>query len=134
PTFGVNPGVVVARSVWQDHGAGRFSLAAPSAASGGGWAWASVQPFNNAVLERFGLGLNARQATVVLQKARAFVEARSPVLSGPIGTTIRRIEGANFSRFSNFSRAQVRFSDVCTLNFSRGAGTNFDIECPCGRG
>src|SRR5262249_35438436 len=109
PAIGVKPCVVFTRSEWQDHGARRFGLAAPRAASGGGGDRVSVQPFNNAVLECLDFRLNAHQAAVMLQKARAFVEARSPVLSGPIGTTIRRIDGANFSRFSRFSSA-----DPCT--------------------
>src|SRR5262249_7371374 len=74
-------------------------------------------------LECLDFGLNAQQAAVMLQKSRAFVEARSPVLSGPIGATIRRIEGAIFSGFSRFSSA-----DPCTRISERQPVTDDSIS------
>jgi len=85
PAIGVKPRVLFAGPEWQDHSARRFGLAAPGAPSGGGEARVSVQPFNDALLERLELGLNAQQATVMLQKVRTFVKARSPVFSVSIG-------------------------------------------------
>jgi hypothetical protein len=82
----MKPFVVFAGSEWQDPGARRFGLAAPRAASGGGEGRVSIQPFNDALLERLDLGLKARPAAVMLQKACTFVEARSPVFSVPIRT------------------------------------------------
>jgi hypothetical protein len=45
-----------------------------------------VQPLDDAAVERLDLGLKARPAAVMLQKACTFVEARSPVFSVPIRT------------------------------------------------
>ena len=64
-----------------------------------------VQPLDDAAVERLELSPSAQQAAVMLQKACAFVEAGSPGVSGPIGTTCRRcgVEGSIFSGFSSFS-------------------------------
>src|SRR6516162_6755670 len=72
-----------AGSEWQDDDARRFGLAAPRAASGGRRTWVAVQPLDETGLECLYFGRNAQQATVMLQKPRAFVEVCSPVLSGP---------------------------------------------------
>src|SRR5262245_60827833 len=85
PAIGVKPCVMFAGPEWQDHSARRFGLAAPRAPSGGGEARVSVQPFNDALLERLYFGLNAQHAAVMLQKPRAFVETGSPVFIVPIG-------------------------------------------------
>jgi len=85
PAIGVKPRVLFAGPEWQDHSARRFGLAAPGAASGWREARVSVQPFNDALLERSDLGLKARPTVVMLQKARTFVKARSPVFSVPSG-------------------------------------------------
>jgi len=114
PAIGVKPCVMFAGPEWQDHSARRFGLAAPRATSSGGEARVSVQPFNDALLERLDLGLKARPAAVMLQKARTFVKARSPVFSVPIGgvdglssigqLTQRQTDLLSlFSRFSRFS-------------------------------
>ena len=104
--------MVFTGSEWQDHSARRFGLAAPGAPSGGGEARVSVQrsvqPFNDALLERLDLGLKTRPAAVMLQKARAFVEARSPVFSAPVGTATCRALLSIFRWFSRFSAALSR--------------------------
>ena len=83
PAFGVKPCVVFAGPEWQDHRARRLRLTAPHAASGEGETRVAVQPLDDTALECLDFGLNARQAVVMLQKPRAFVETRLPVLSGP---------------------------------------------------
>jgi len=121
PAMGMEPSVVFASSEWHDHSARRSGLAAPDAPSGGGEARVSVQPFNDALLERLDLGLKARPAAVMLQKACTFVEARSPVFSIPIRTA-RAAQACPswensarnglmlsiFRRFSRFSAALSR--------------------------
>jgi hypothetical protein len=81
-----------------------------------------VQPLDDAAVERLELSLSAQQAAVMLQKARAFVVARSPVFSAPVGTATCRAgppcverfcqRWADtlfiFSRFSSFSSAHPR--------------------------
>jgi hypothetical protein len=87
PAFWVQPCVVFTGSEWQNHGARRFGLAAPRAASSKGETRVAVQPLDDAGLKCLDFGLCTRQAVVMLQKARAFIETRSPVLSGPIAST-----------------------------------------------
>src|SRR5262245_4489502 len=116
PAIGVKPCVMFAGPEWQDHSARRFGLAAPRATSSGGEGGVSVQPFNDALLERLDLGLKARPAAVMLQKARTFVKARSPIFSVPsvgavgLSSTGRRTQRQTdllsfFRGFSSFSAA-----------------------------
>src|SRR5262245_52854709 len=83
PAIGMKPCVVFAGPERHNLDAPRFNFAAPSAASGKGLDGVRVQPFNDTVLECLDLSLNGQQAAVMLQKARTFVEARSPVLRRP---------------------------------------------------
>src|SRR5262245_54992732 len=109
PALGMKPDVVLTRPKWQNDGAWRFRLATPCAAVGRRAGQVAVQPFGDAAFKCSGLGLNAAQPAVMLQKARTFVKARWPVFRGPIGSVTRcaRVAGVKspfpvFSRFSNF--------------------------------
>src|SRR5262249_6818714 len=99
PAFGVQPCVVFARSVWHDHRARRFGLAAPGTASGEGRAWVSVQPLGDAGVECANLGVSAQ-----------LIEARTPIISAPIGRPLpgvgrscQRWADLIFRSFSSFS-------------------------------
>ena len=83
----MKPCVVFAGPEWQNHGARRFGLAAPRAAYGKGETRVAVQPLDDTAVECLDFGPNARQAVVMLQRPRAFVETRLPVLSGPTAMT-----------------------------------------------
>src|SRR5215467_4778652 len=73
----------------QDNGTRSLGPATPCAASRRRRSGMLVQPLRHAAGEGTGgLSLSAHQASVMLQKARAFAEACSPVLSVPIGTRI----------------------------------------------
>src|SRR5262245_27832379 len=75
PAFGVQPCMCPRLGPErQDDGPRRLGLATPCAASCEVGTRVAVQPLDDTALECSGFGLNARQAAVILQKARAFIE------------------------------------------------------------
>jgi hypothetical protein len=101
----------------QDNGARRLGPATPCAAPRCRRSGMLIQPLDDAAVERLELSLSAQQAAVMLQKARAFVETRSPIFCAPLGAATCRARPVGvgrcyqarplsiFSRFSRFSRS-----------------------------
>jgi hypothetical protein len=67
-----------------------------------------VQPLDDGAIERLELSISAHPAAVMLQKARALVETRSPIFCAPLGAATCRARFSVFSWFSRFSSAHPR--------------------------